>query len=270
MIPTTPFGQESQSQFQPVIATSSRDCVPCSTRKGIRRTTLDRTYPTTAAIRAKSGAPSTRGLTYGEASQAALAFGVKADPVYGNTRQEMFDLIDAGHSACLSIDCSATVNTERRTNSYTGDHTVYVHDVRHVGDKCLCERHTTTAHNEYLIEDPGNSSIGYVWWSAALVYKAGELRTTDRMGQSHGINLLVFPDTEGVKWRVTVQTALRKEPRIDSPRLKRLPAGTIIPGGRTERGGAFRRSDGSQGYGWVHLHYGGVWGWAQGGKVNRA
>jgi hypothetical protein len=276
LVPVTPAGPEAQSQFQPRIATSDLDCVPCSTRKAIRRTTVDAKAPTTKAIRAKTGVY-TRGLTYGEAAEAAAAWGVNLDPLYGNSRDEMKDLIDAGRGALLSIRCSVTVNTDRATGSFRGDHTVYVHDFRHVdaGENCKCEKNGTAAgrrsHNEYLIEDPGNSSVGYVWWSAALVYEAGEARTVDRYGRTQGINLCVTPDTEGVKWRVVEKGAIRSKPRSDSAKVSTADVGEVFQGGRTETGGQWRRADGTFGRGWVHIEYRpGTWGWVRGRLVRRA
>lgn len=272
-LPTTPAGSEANSQFQPLISTSSRNCVPNTGRKLMRRATVDAIAPSTAACRKWSGAPDTRGLTYGEMATAAAHFGVTLTPMYGNTRQEMFDLVDAGHAVGISIDCSVTVNTERRTGSYTGDHTIYGHDVRHVpaGGKCLCEkRNASKAHNEYLIEDPGNTSIGYQWWSASLVYRAAEARTTDHNGISHGINLLVAPDTEGVKWKCVMTGRFRSEPRKDSADLGPYRVGTIYPGGRTENGGTWERRDGTLAHGWIHLRMpNGRWAWARGEAMVR-
>jgi hypothetical protein len=277
LVPVTPSGPEAQSQFQPLITTSKLDCVPCSTRKAIRRATVDAKAPTTRMVRAKTGVY-TRGLTYGEAAEAAEAFGVKLTPLYGNSRAEMFDLIDAGRGALLSIRCAVTVNTRRATGDFRGDHTVYVHDVRHVnvGAMCRCEkvaspRPATSEHNEYLIEDPGNSSIGYVWWSAKLVYEAGEARTRDAQGRTHGINLCVTPDTEGVKWRVVEKGAIRSKPRSDSAKVSTADVGEVFQGGRTETGGQWRRADGTFGRGWVHVEYRpGKWGWVRGRLVRRA
>lgn len=271
-LPVTPAGSEAESQFQPLIPTSAKNCVPCTTRKLIRRATVDAHAPSTRAIRGASGAPDTRGLTYGEAADGAmLTARVKLMPSYGNDRQEMFDLVDGGHACGLSGDCSVTVNTERRTNSFTGDHTVYVHDVRHVEVRgtCLCEKHSAaTAHNEYLIEDPGNSSVGYVWWSASLVYRFGEARTTDHLGISHGINLLVAPDTEGVRWKAIEVAQVRTEPSYSTGKgVGRLAVGHTYDGGRTENGGKWTRSDGSYGHGWVHILFGGSWRWVKGVAV---
>lgn len=269
LLPVTPAGSEANSQFQPLIATSKLNCVPCTTRKLIRRATVDAHAPSTAAIRGASGAPSTRGLTYGEAADAAwLTARVKLTPSYGNDRQEMFDLVDGGHACGLSGDCSITVDTERATNSYTGDHTVYVHDVRHVeaGGTCLCEKHSAaTAHNEYLIEDPGTSSAGYLWWSASLAYRFGEARTVDHLGITHGINLLVAPDTEGVKWKAIDDAQVRTEPSYTKGTgVGRLKVDTIYQGGRTENGGNWARGDATFGHGWVHILFNGSWRWVKG------
>lgn len=270
----SPFLPPAQSQFQPRIATSQLDCVPCTARKCIRRATVDAQAPSTEAIRKASGI-STRGLTYGEAAEAARKVsGVVLSPRYGLEREEVFDLADAGHGFGISIDCSVTVHTARATGSFTGDHTVYVQDVRHVkkGGTCRCEKGTATkAHNEYLIEDPGNSSKGYQWWSAGLVYRAAEERTRDAQGRSHGINVLLTPDTEGVKWRATGKGKVRKEPRVDAKAVASIVIGKVYPGGRTETGGPWKRADGTTGNGWVHVKYGiGRWGWINGRRVARA
>lgn len=263
----TPYGPPAESQFQPAIATSAKDCVPNTTRKLIRRATVDRKAPSTASVRSHSGAPSTRGLSYGEASTAAAYWGVTLVPSYGNDRDEVLDLSDAGHPFGLSGDCSVTVGGPRATNSFTGDHTVYVNDVRHVavGGACKCEKGSAaSAHNEYLIEDPGNSSKGYQWWSASLVYRFGEARTRDHLGISHGINLLVGPDTEDRTWHALGAAQIRSEPSYATgKRVGTLVKGRAYSCGRTQAGGTWARSDGTgNGNGWIHVN--GL-GWSKGG-----
>jgi hypothetical protein len=265
--PAEPFGPVAESQFQPVISTSPLNCVPCVTRKLIRRATTDAKAPSTATVRAKSGAPSTRGLTYGEAATAGAAFGVKLIPSYGNSRDEVFDLADAGHGFGISIDCSVTVHTARATGGFTGDHTVYDHDVRHcpAGGTCKCEKESAArVHNEYLIEDPGNSSQGYLWWSADLVYRAAEARTRDRNGISHGINLLVGPDTEGALVKAVLGATLREQPDRTAKAMGKLVVGRTYKGRRTRTGTNWKRPNGSIANGWREIELQGANGWVEG------
>lgn len=260
-------------QYDPATGTSSIDCVPAATAALVNRSTVDALHPTHTDIRRASGV-SSRGLTYSEAADAALKWAsskgrqVILAPRYGLSRAAMRDILASGRAVALSIDTSVTRYTTRRTNYFVGNHTVYVQSYRYWpgGEVCPCERRVSTQHAEFLIDDPGTTSVGFLWWSADLAYRAAEKRTG-----GHGINVLVGPDTEGARWAGRLKGRIRSEPRTTSKDLGPIDIGHVYPGGRTEAGGQWSRGDGTYGKGWVHVQRpNGAWGWVNARRVRHA
>ena len=255
MIPASPA---KNGQFSPSTPSSSKDCVAATTAMLVERALVGRIRPTHVDIRKLSGAPISRGLYMAEAVIAANHYGVKLESQVGLNRTQTRDTIGNGRPAGGSIDCSVTVNTSRRTNSYTGNHMVYVHQYQYWpgGSRCECEKVATYAHGEFLVEDPGTTSAGYLWWSADLFYRAAEKRGNGL------INLLVGPDTEGRTWTALAARDVRTEPSYSTgKKLGSTKAGVKYAGGRTENGGNWKREDGSFADQWVHIKYGQKWAW---------
>lgn len=262
----TPASPAKNGQYAPSTSSSSKDCIPATTAMLVERATAGRYRPTHVQIRKLSGAPYTRGLYMGEAAKAAATYGVALNANLGLTRTQARDIIGNGRGAGVSIDCSVTVNTSRRTNSYTGGHMVYVHSQQNWpgGARCSCEKQSTYTHGEFLVEDPGTTTAGYLWWSADLLYRAAEKRGGGR------INMLIAPDTESVSWVCIAGTRVRSEPSFQSgTTLTTLVAGPAKhTGGRTQNGGEWARADGSKADQWVHIQLkSGKWGFVRGGAM---
>lgn len=255
------------SQFQPSTATSELDCVPAVAAQLINRATVDALRPTHTDIRRASGVTG-RGLYYSEAADAALTVSkgkVILEPRFGLSRGAMRDIVASGRATGLSIDTSVTRYTSRRTNTFVGGHTVYVQAYRWTAQgQCGCEKNQQTSHGEFLIDDPGTTLAGFLWWSADLAYRAAEKR-----GGGH-INLLVGPDTEGVAWLGAAKGRFRALPDVDAKDLGPITVGHEYKGGRTEKGSGWQRADGSTGYGWIHVLVNGKWCWANGRRLKRA
>lgn len=139
------------------------------------------------------------GVTYNQAADAvkkATGGEVILEPRYNLTRTQVKTLVDSGRAVAISISCLVTRYTSRRTNSFIGGHSVYVNDYAWRTTTCNCEKQKPGLdHGEFLVEDPGTTHTGYLWWSASLLYKAAEARTG-----ANSIAVLVARDTEGV-WR---------------------------------------------------------------------
>lgn len=256
----------------------TKNCVPATCADIIDRTTVSATRVLGSEVRKASGV-SGRGLMYSEAAAATLKLTtakgrpVRLEPRYGLSRSTVRDTVAGGSVCGISIDTSVTRYTTRRTNYYVGGHTVYllVYSWWPAGDRCTCEKLTATAHGEYTVDDPGTTAAGYLQWSADLVYRAAEKRTS-----YHGINLLVGPDTETVKWVGKESGAIRNAPRNDSPKEASVVVGRTYFGGRTDNGGSWDRSNGTKANGWIHVAYSGTstsdykWGWVMGRRMRRA
>lgn len=258
------FRPVRNGQYEPVTATSSRDCVAAVTAMLMERATVGRIRVSHATVRAKSGAPSTRGLYLWEAEKAAAALGVNLEVVLNVSRNTFRDTVRGGNGVGVTIFTSVTRYTTRRTNFYVGPHEVYVNDYNDwpKGEICGCEKRTAAAHGEFTVEDPGTTSVGYLQWSADLLYRAAEKLTGD-----NGINLLVAPDTEIRPWKAMIEGQIRSEPDYDTgTKLAAIVVGKTYKGGRTENGGNWLRANGTKANGWTHVVISGTspnykWGW---------
>lgn len=280
---TTPARPAKNGQYQPSTTTSAKDCVAAVTSDLVERATAGRIRPTHADIRkwvlAHGGGRdrfgNVRGLTLKEGADAAKAlYGVTLTALTGQSRDQVKNTVGNGRGAGASIDARVTVHTSRRTNDYGADqtkmagHLIYLHQYRWNpgGLACECEKRASYAHGEYLVEDPGTTTAGYLWWSADLVYRAAEQRTGN-----NGIQLLAAPDTEGVGWVCTVATTVRKAPSSTAAKLTSFVAGSkVTKGGRTENGGTWPRKDGSLADQWIHVETSKGWGWVPGKSMRLA
>ncbi|MGA0060615.1 MAG: hypothetical protein ACO3RU_13610 [Planctomycetota bacterium] len=255
---------------------ASKNCVPATGAGLIDRATVSTLRVRGADVRRASGIYG-RGLSYGECAAAVLKLTtakgrpVQLDPAYGLSRATVKDTVAGGEACGVSIHTSVTRYTTRRTNYYIGNHTVHAEKYRWrkaSASHCDCEKRTTSAHGEYLVDDPGTTLAGYLWWSADLLYRAAEKRTN-----GNGINLLVAPDTEILPWQCVKRAEIRSTPSYSTGRrLGYSVPGRIYKGGRTETGGRWKRSNGTYGNGWVHIVIGQTdagykWGWVRGSVV---
>jgi hypothetical protein len=184
-----PQGDGSWAQWLNCVLASATDLM-CRASVGYWRVAASKlrtiTRDTSGGVTFEQAAAATKTATNGE---------VILDPRYGLIRSEMKNLIDAGRACAVSISCWVTRYTSRRTNTFTGSHAVYVNDYAWRTTTCFCEKDKPGLdHGEYLIDDPGTTAAGYMWWSAELVYKAAEANGGGR------ISVMVCRDTEGV-WR---------------------------------------------------------------------
>ena len=281
----TPARVVKNGQYEPRTTTSPKDCVAAEVAMQVETATAGRIRPTHADIRkwvlthggGRDDKGNVRGLTLTEGAQAAKAlYGVTLVVLTGQTRTQVRDTVGNGRTAGISIDARVTVNTARATNDYGADktkmagHLIFVRQYREWpgGSRCECELRATYKHGEFLVEDPGTTTAGYLWWSASLVYRAAEARTGNK-----GIQLLVGPDTESVAWKCIAGTRVRSEPSFQAGETMTTLIAGADPhrGGRTENGGPWARPNGTQATQWIHIQLAsGKWGWVRGGAMQLA
>lgn len=132
-------------------------------------------------------------------------------------------------SIAIIIDCSVTIRTKYRTNSFTGTHWVTV-----AGG--------SMKDGTVKVEDPGTTMAGWQRWPLSLLKEASDF------GGNHWF--LDSPATEDVKKNATGRVAVRKLADNDAPRLGALDKGQEIHVRKTTKGGPWRRADGTNGRGW--------------------
>lgn len=245
-----PYFQMDGSEFE------SSNCVLATCTELIGRVTVGRLRVSAKRLRVLSG-DTVNGLTYGQAAIAVLkATGneIRLEPRFGLDRDQVRDLAASGRPFGISIDCSVTIGTTRRTGSYTGGHTVYVGDYQHraaVLNECRCERNAADAHAEFNVEDPGTHAT-HRWWSAGLLYRAAEKRG------GGAINVLVGSDTEGVQRRGAMKGRLREKPDVTSNDLGPVVQGKVYEVIATVNGGPWKRDDGTEAFGWHQIVHDGA------------
>lgn len=271
-VDTTPFRPEPLPQH----SSSSyweKDCVPTAIALCVNGSTVDALRPTPWNIRQSAQVLEYRGMSYGEGVVGAVTWttkhGRRVTPVarYSVTRTDFKSFVDGGKRCVVSISCQVTHNTLRETNDYVGNHSVSAHDYRWVAtaSDCRCELKgkvaAATDHGEFLVEDPGTTTAGWLWWSAGLLYKAAEARTG-----GDGIDCVVFPDTENVSWKMVKVGKIRAAPSGTATAIKSIPVGSTLVGGVTRNGTSWERdSDGLAAYGYIHVRYDSThYGWVRG------
>ena len=245
-----PYFQMDGSEFE------SSNCVLATCTELIGRITVGRLRVTAKRLRVLSG-DTVNGLTYGQAAIAVLkatSNEIKLEPRFGLDRDQVRDLAAAGRPFGISIDCSVTITTTRRTGTYTGGHTVYVGDYEFrqppPASGCSCERNATDNHGEFLVEDPGTHAT-HRWWSAGLLYRAAE-----KCGGG-AINVLVGPDTEGVQRKGAMKGRIREQADVTSADLGPVVQGKVYTVLATVNGGPWKRDDGGEAFGWHQIDHNG-------------
>ena len=146
-------------------------------------------------------------------------------------------------SIALIIDCSVTIRTKFRTNSFTGTHWITV-----AGG--------TIKDGTVKVEDPGTTMAGWQRWPIQL------LRAASDFGGNHWF--ISSPSTEDVDKTAVMRVAVLAEPRKGSKRLGMLAEGDTRHVVKTVKGGPWLRADGTPGHGWHKLGNGGF----KGGKAS--
>lgn len=236
-------------------------CVPTSATTGCDAATGGRKRPAVEALRKATGVPHPKGITYTAMTGATKKVaGVPTEARFGLSRSQVVSLAASGRPYCISIWAGVTVNTIRRTGSFTRGHTIFGppnnYSVHPQGERCTCDKLTTARHSEFRIQDPGTYQQGFVQISAELLFKAAEERTR-REGLS-GINVLVFPDTTDVYRAVIEAHWVRQAPTTESARLRRVEKGDRPRHiQRFVTGEAWFRPDGGRSNAWAQLAAGG-------------
>lgn len=203
-----PQGDGSWAQWLNCVLATATDLM-CRASVGFWRVPASKlrtiTGDTSGGVTFEQAAAATRKATGGE---------VELLPRYGLTRAELKTLIDAGRAAAITISCLVTRYTTRRTNSFIGAHAVYVNDYDWRTSNCFCEKKRPGLdHGEFLVEDPGTTVAGYLWWSAELLYKAAEANGGGR------INVMTCRDTEGVWRKGRKSGAIRQSASVNAAKI---------------------------------------------------
>lgn len=222
------------------------NCVAAGTADLMDRATLGAFRYTGADVRFESGDRS-GGLDYYTAAKTGNAMtngraGLKV--VLSATRGMLRDAVTGGQSAVVSIEASVTYVTSRRTNGLSsGGHAVYAVEWRWT-DRCACEKKLQgVAHGEFLVDDPGTTYTGYLYWSADLLFRAAEKRSG---GQ--GINFMHGADTEWTKVRAIASGKIRTGPVYTAPAVADILVATTYTVSTTTNGGGWKRHH-TAGYG---------------------
>lgn len=237
---TTPYAPPKTPQIDGS-AFEDENCTWAATNDHIDAATLGRRRPGAAQLRRDSGDTS-GGSSYSQNADVAIDYGVKLEPRILDERAKFRDGVASGRRASASIDCRITVTTSRRTNYFTGTHTVFVTKYRYckAGGLCKCERRSSRyGHGEFLTEDPGTTSTGYQWWSATLMYRAMESRAAMANLPSGSLICMFGPDTEGVKRTTRQSYTLRTAPSTGASSAGSVAADVTVTVVSTANGGAW-------------------------------
>jgi hypothetical protein len=233
-------------------------CVPTSASMACDAATGGKKRPAVEALRKATTVAHPYGISYSAIAHAtAEVANVPSEARYGLSRSQVVALASSGRPFCISIDCSVTRYTARRTGTFTGGHTIYGPPMSYSnwpgGSDCGCEKDTSTRHSEFRMQDPGTYSVGFVQWSAELLFRAAEARTG-----GNGINVLVFPDTTDVYRAVIEAGWVRSKPTTESAKVRRVEAGDRPRHiRRFVTGEAWFRPDGGRSTAWAELWAGG-------------
>jgi hypothetical protein len=198
---------------------------------GADRSTVGAIRVSHADIRAASGQAS-GALSYPVAVAATQkATGVRGEVHVWVPPVNAWALLVAGHALTVSIDTHATAGTKFATNHFLGGHSVFAN-------------HVVRANSTVIVKDPGRTTSPFEAWPWALLVKAAELRSGNR-----GMNLIVWPDTEGVT-RLGVTGQFYAQP--DGTSAKK---GSVVPTRPytvtgTTNGGGWPRAGGGTSKGW--------------------
>lgn len=209
------------------------NCVLAVTTNLIDRATVGALRIPASTLRTITGDTS-GGILHSQAAAAALKATngrVVLTPRVLSSRQQLRDLSQAGIAFGLFMHTAETRYTRFRTNYYIGLHELYVQDY-------------DAAAYSFLIEDPGTTSAGYMWWPESLVFRAAE-----RAGNG-SIFVLTARDTEGVARKAVASGFFRAKPDLTSAHTGTLVAGKSYHVIRTVNGAMWKRADGGQSNGY--------------------
>ena len=230
---------------------NSYTCVSTCASQLTNHASIGRLAPDPNRIHTRSGNVFTAGRSYTAVADAVQTlYGVTLAPRYGASRGDLRALVAGGFMVAVSIDTSVTRYTARRTGTFVGGHSIEVAAEGYAwrtGGSCHCEANREGEHAEYLCEDPGTYSQGYVWWSADLLYRAAEKRGGGR------INLLVGRDNEGVSRTARRKGAIRRNPNKDAAKVGSIVVGRAYTLRNTVNGGPWARADGTPADGWAEV-----------------
>lgn len=240
---------QPQAQFVPRTASSPDDCVPATCAIAADRATVGAVHVNHAVIRAATG-QARGGVPYPAAVLAtSTATGVVGQVRYGISPSDLKALLAGGRACTVSIDTHATANTPYRTNAFLGGHSVFAN------------RYYSST-DAVAVEDPGTTQVGFLNWPFSLLVKAALLRTGN-----HGINVIVWPDTEGVTWLAKQARSVHPKPTYAASAGKPFAVtrpGTAYVGGSTTNGETYTLHSGGTANGWVQVKVAGKWGWVTG------
>lgn len=210
----------ARSQFQPHTATSPDDCVPAACAEAVDRVTVGAIRVTHVDIRRASAKPFGGRLSYSEGVNATMAVtGVQGDVRLGVSPADVKKLLIGGSALTISMDASVTHGTACGTYDFLGDHSEFINSYDPVNDT-------------FHLDDPGTTPIGFHDCPAALILRAA----LERSGQ-RGVNVIVWPDTEGVSWTARKVHSLRDLPSYKTGKaIGATRIGTVYAGGRTQNG----------------------------------
>jgi hypothetical protein len=223
----------AQAQFVPLTSRSPDDCVPTCCAMGAAQATVGAKVVTHQTIRAAHPTPG--GMSYQDAVVATKAVtGVQGEARFFVPPTDAWALLVAGHSLTVSIDTHATEGTKYATNGFLGGHSVFA------------SRPQTGP--TVVVKDPGRTTSPFEAWPWVLLVKAAMLRSGNR-----GMNLIVWPDTEGV-----TRTAVASTPYYDKPFRSASEKGKLVKGKRytvtsTFNGGGWPNLTGGTSFGWHRL-----------------
>jgi hypothetical protein len=177
------------------------------------------------------------------------------------TRTMVRDYVGAGRGGILSIWTGVTINTSRRTSkTFIGGHWIYLNAYYWIpasSTACKCELATTAAHAEFDVCDPGHSTtyLGFVRWSASLVYRAAEARGGGGAGDAV-ISLIVTRDTEAVSRAALESGKVYATPYLSGTVLSSFAAGKVFTVNSTRNGGAWTAPSGESHADWHRVDRG--------------
>lgn len=204
-------------------------CVPTAAVTGCEACTGGRKKPEVHDLRRATGVEHPNGISYVAMTEAIeKVTGLKTYASFGLSETAIVKLANSGKPWLASIWTGTTRNTIRRTCYCSLGHTlfcpannykVFIPD----GTVCDCEKKIKTRHSEFIYQDPGTFSQGFVRMSAELMFKAMKERT--RQAGGSGCNVLVFPDTTDVYRKVVENHWVRQAPTTQSKKLRRVRIG---------------------------------------------
>jgi hypothetical protein len=193
---------------------------------------------------------------------------VKLTRLYWMPVEKLDTLLETPRVVGISILTSITAGTPFATGTFRGRHCVSVVDKRTyhwVDDNDI-------AHSQlqYLVGDPGRSSVEFKWWPATLLRRAAAA-STGQVGQVH---VMYTPDLEGVTLKARTASPVFSKPDSTSPVVGTISTGSTEDVIRTVKGTNWAVITGGathRGNGWAQIKNAvGKTGWVPGGRIRRA